>query len=128
MFLKRLMKRKLLFISLIFAVMLVVIFLGAKFYLLINFLSGNDTVIKVSTDKEYVFLNHGENAEISFEAKVTANPFCSASCSTKLLNLEDMSILDSDDFSLKPGNPFKKSYKFFADKLGRGKEFYRFDV
>ena len=128
MFLKRLMKRKLLFISLIFAVMLVVIFLGAKFYLLINFLSGNDTIIKVSTDKEYVFLKHGENVEISFEAKVTANPFCSASCSTKLLNLKDMSILDSDDFSLKPGNPFKKSYKFFADKLGRGKEFYRFDV
>ncbi len=128
MFLKRLMKRKLLFVFLLLAIILIIVFLGAKFYLLINFLSGNDTVIKVNTDKEYLFLEHGETGEVNLEAKVTTNPFCSASCSIKLLDLKDMSVIDSDYFSLKPGNPFKKSYRIFADKLGRVKEFYRFDV
>ncbi|MBI2507494.1 hypothetical protein HYV89_00915 [Candidatus Woesearchaeota archaeon] len=128
MLLKRLMKRKLLFISLLIAITLITVFLGAKFYLLINFLSGNDTVIKVSSDKEYLFLRHGQQGEISLEAKVTTNPFCSASCNVKLLDLEKMDLIDSDDFSLKPGNPFKKSYIILADKLGSGKKFYRFDV
>ena len=128
MFLKRLMKKKVLFIFVLAAVFLTIGFLGAKFYLLINFLSGNDTVVKVSTNKEYLFLEHGDAGDITFESKVTTNPFCSASCNVKLLNLEDMSVIDADDFSLKPGNPFKKSYRFFLNKFGRGKEFYRFDV
>lgn len=128
MLLKRLMKRRLLFIFIIIAIILIIVFLGAKFYLLFNFLAGNDTIIKVNTNTEYLFLEHGGTGEIELEAKVTTNPFCSASCSIKLLNLEDMSSIDTDDFSLKPGKPFKKSYKIFADKLGRGKEFYRFDV
>ena len=128
MLLKRLMKRRLLFIFIIIAIILIIVFLGAKFYLLFNFLAGNDTIIKVNTNTEYLFLEHGGTGEIELEAKVTTNPFCSASCSIKLLNLKDMSSIDTDDFSLKPGKPFKKSYKIFADKLGRGKEFYRFDV
>lgn len=128
MLFKRLKKKRWILISAIIILVLLIIFLGAKFYLLFNFLIGNDTVIKIDSGDEYLFLKNRESRDVDFEAKVTTNPFCSAACSIEFLDLNDMSLIDYDEFSLKPGSPFKKSYQISADGDGRGKDFYRFKV
>jgi hypothetical protein len=128
MLFKRLIKNKLFIISLVVIIAIVLVFLGAKIYLLFSFFIGNDTIIKVGVDNEYLFLQNGETGNVELEAKVTTNPFCSATCSVELINLGNLNVVDYDDVSLKPSKPFTKSYNLLSKNTGIGKDFYRFNV
>src|SRR3989344_7676803 len=128
MLFKRIKKRRTLFVSLIVIALMIIIFLVTNSYLLLNFWAGNDTSIKLSVDKEYVFLTHENEEELNFEASVSTNPFCSASCSYEFIDLSSNNVINEESFSIKSGNPFEKSFKVKADKIGKGKKFYRFDL
>src|SRR3989344_3872521 len=128
MIFKRLIKKKWLFFLVLIGVIILLIFLGTKIYLLFNFLAGNDIVIKIEADREYGYILNGESKEISFQASVTTNPFCSAVCTSEFLDLATFESLDSSSFELKTGYPFNKKYTIYANDKGKGKKFYRFDM
>ena len=58
-----------LFFVILAILFIVVVLLVTKGYLMFNFLIGNDTIIKLNVDNEYVFLQHENEEEIKFETK-----------------------------------------------------------
>lgn len=128
MFFKRLIRRKRLFILILIAATLILIFLGAKIFLYASFLLGNDIVVKLNVDKEYIYFTHGDEETVEFETKVTTNPFCSAVCTSKFIDVDNKIILDQSRFSIKPGSPYKQSYKIKANDKGVGKDFYNYEL
>ena len=117
-----------LFFVILAILFIVVVLLVTKGYLMFNFLIGNDTIIKLNVDNEYVFLQHENEEEIKFETKVTTNPFCSAVCSYAFIDLSNNEMIDNGEFLVKPTNPNVNSFNIKADKFGRGKEYYKFDL
>ena len=73
-------KNKYIVISISIVLGVFLIAFGAKTTLYINFLLGNDIVIKLNVDKADLSLVHGQEENITFEASVTTNPFCKADC------------------------------------------------
>src|SRR3989344_2305767 len=128
MFFKRLIRNKKLFALILIVSSLLIVFLGAKIYLYANFLLGNDIVVKLNVDKEYIYFAHGDESIVEFESKVTTNPFCSAICTSKFIDVDNGVILDQSRFSLKPGNPYKQAYKIKAKEKGTGKDFYSYNL
>ncbi len=101
---------------------------GAKIYLLANLLLGHDTIIKLSADKENLFLQNGETQEINFKTNVIINPFCSSYCNYKFRDLSENKLIDSGEFNIKSTIPVSKNYILTSDNLGKGQEIYSFDI
>lgn len=101
---------------------------GAKIYLYINFLLGNDTIVQLSADKYKFSLSRDQQADVNFKAVITSNPFCKAECNYQFKDISNNEIIDQSDFSLKPGTPFNKKYTIQEENLGTGQELYRFDI
>ncbi len=128
MFFKRLIKKKRLLILILAAAAALIIFLGVKVFLYTNFLLGNDIVVKLDVDKEYIYFTHGDEELVEFETKVTTNPFCSAVCTSKFIDISSGMVLDQNRFSIKPGSPYKQAYNIKAKDKGTGKNFYNYDL
>ena len=111
-------------------VVLIVLFSvsGAKVFLLVNFLLGNDIVVKLNVDKEALSLTRGQAENVTFEASVTTNPFCSASCSSVFKDISRGTIIEQDKFILKPTIKSFHKYTIKANRLGEGMELYRFTM
>lgn len=111
-------------------VVLIVLFSvsGAKIFLLVNFLLGNDIVVKLNVDKEALSLMRGQEENVTFEASVTTNPFCSASCSSIFKDIGRGTIIEQDKFILKPTIKSFHEYTIKANRLGEGMELYRFTM
>nr|MBI4156748.1 hypothetical protein [Candidatus Woesearchaeota archaeon] len=107
---------------------IIVIFFGAQIILFLNFIIGNDVVVRLDADKEYFSLIHNQEDQVDFEASVITNPFCKAICRYDYYDISDNVLVDSDEFTLKPTDPLEKSYKIKADKPGKGQDIYRFDM
>lgn len=121
-------KHRLLVIVVAVALGMLLIAFGAKIALFVNFILGNDTVVKLSTDKEALSLVHGQMKKITFEASVTTNPFCQASCASSFIDISSGAIIEQDRFVLRPTVPFHKEYEIRATRLGNGQDLYRFDL
>jgi len=119
---------KILLISLIAALMLLFIFFGTKFFLYINFILGNDTIIKLSSDKEALSLQRGAEDTVKFDATVTTNLFCKANCGYKFIDISSNKTIDENNFVLRPSSPFQKQYTVKPTRLGNGIDIYRFDI
>ena len=109
-------------------VLVLLLIFGAQIALYVNFLLGNDIVIKLSADKESFVLRNDEQGRVEFTASVTTNPFCSASCIASFQSIWDNKTIDGDDFSLRPGLPVQKEYYLQAQNRGEGQELYRFNL
>lgn len=71
-------KKKKIFIAIIIIITTVIlIFFGTKVYLLFNLFLGNDVLIKLSSDKENIFLSHNQSETINIKTDILTNPFCS---------------------------------------------------
>ena len=128
MFLKRLIRKKKLFVFILVIAATLIIFLGAKVYLYANFLLGNDIIVKLDVDKEYIYFTHGDEDTVEFETKVATNPFCSAVCTSKFIDVNSGAILDQGRFSIKAGSPYKQTYKIKAKDKGVGKDLYNYNL
>lgn len=112
------------------ALMFIIILLafGAKILLYINFILGNDIIVQLDSSKTNLNLLHNQKENITFEAKVTTNPFCKAYCYSEFKDISQNIIIEKDEFNLRPGIPVKKEYSIEAKKLGSGQELYRFNI
>lgn len=117
--------------GIIISIMLVVIIIavfGAKITLFLNFILGNDIVVKMDINKEWLTLQRDEQARVTMEASVTTNPFCKAICSFQFEDISSNTIIDTEESTLRPGLPLKKEYALQPPATGRGLQWYRFNL
>jgi len=127
-FIKPKKKSRLFFILIIIAVILALIFFSTRLYLAVNLLLGNDIVVKLSSDKENINLQHGQSENIKFNSYILTNPLCNAECISEFNDLSNDQLIDKDNFTLKPTIAKSKEYIITAAKLGKGQNLYRFDL
>ncbi len=84
--------------------------------------------MRVSLDKENLFLSHGQEDSINAKTDIVANPFCSVYCNYTFKDISSNEILDSNKFSLKTLSPINKEFKLKAPLFGKGQELYRFEI
>lgn len=120
-------RRKIILIIAIVAVLMLLFFSG-KLYLTANLLLGNDLYVKLSSDKENLFLKHNESEKIRFEGYVLTNPFCTATCIYEFKDLSNDAVVEKSSFELKPTITQSKEYVFEAPETGTGQELYRFSM
>lgn len=119
-------KKRIITISVIAAIILLIFVV--RLYLTANLLLGNDVVIKLSSDKENLFLQHGQSEKIKFEGYVLTNPFCTANCSFEFRDLSRDKVIQKNYFELKPKITESREYVFNATEIGSGQEMYRFSM
>ncbi len=119
----RKLHKALLVISVLALIALIVISTNLALY--INFLLGNDIVVKMRIDNETLFLLNGQSQNITLLAQVSANPFCSAKCRILFEDLSQNLTLNSEEATIAASKPISKSYKISAEKFGSGIELYR---
>ena len=120
-------KRKIIIFLIIFLILAYFIF-NYKLYLIFKFFTGEGVVVALDSDKEYLSLKHGENQDVNFEARITTNPFCSASCDYVFRDIGKDKIIEKDRFELKTAFPFTKKYNLQSPENGEGVLLYRFDM
>ncbi|MBD3252251.1 hypothetical protein GF386_00790, partial [Candidatus Pacearchaeota archaeon] len=125
---KNIKKRHLITVLIIIAVLIILILFGARIYLFTRLLIGYDIMIKLSVDKENLFLSHGESEKIQVRALVVTNPFCNAYCKYWFTDLSSMEVLDKNNFSIKLANPYVLDYNITSPNTGSGQKLYRFDM
>lgn len=106
----------------------IVISIGAKVYLYINLLLGNDTLTKISVDKKHLTMSHGQEEKITFTATLSSNPFCEIDCEYNFDDLSRGETKDRGNFSILVIKPFVKEYVIKEDRMGTGQELYRFEI
>ncbi len=121
-------KHKLLFFLVVSFVLVLFLIFGARLYLFINFLLGNDTLVKLTADKQDFFLENGESAVVEFDTYVSTNFFCEAKCSYSFEDLSMGYVLDRGNFTTKISNPNKIEYNLVAPDIGEGQKLYLFEV
>ncbi|MFP4111915.1 MAG: alpha/beta fold hydrolase [Candidatus Woesearchaeota archaeon] len=100
-------------------------FFGTKAFLMINFYLGNDIVIKLETDKEYIDLKRLDKEDLEIISTVNTNPFCSASCTYTFEDLSHGKIIEEQNITLDPLHPMKRQYEINADWKGKGQVLFR---
>ncbi|MBD3354683.1 alpha/beta hydrolase [Candidatus Woesearchaeota archaeon] len=127
--LKQIIKENKLLVSIIsIALIAILAASGTKIFLYLNFLLGNDTVIKLEADKEVLLLEHNQEDTVKFHSSLTTNPFCKAVCAYEFIDISSNKTLDKDQFTIRPAVPFNKEYILKAERFGNGLELYRFDM
>jgi pimeloyl-ACP methyl ester carboxylesterase len=119
--------RKLFWIVLIILIA-IIIFFSTRIYLTVNLLLGNDIVVQLGSDSDVLSLKHGESGKIKFNAYMLTNPFCKAACISTFTDLSRQNIIEKDNFTLVPAISKLKEYTLTASKLGKGQDYYRFDL
>lgn len=110
---------------LITTIIVIVIGLGIYFLLNLNFILGNDVLIKLSLDKEYVSLQNGGQTDLRMTISGLNNIFCTASCSFKFEDLSSGKIITNESYTLKSGNSISRDFKIDAPMKGEGSLLYR---
>jgi len=123
---KKINKRNIIIIISALVLLLLIIF-GAKTLLYIRVLLGNDLVIKLDSDKENIFLNHGQSQKITITSQAVSNLFCDTSCDSTFIDLSRGQIIEESSFDILK-LPVKKDFTLTAKNQGIGQELYRFDL
>ncbi len=90
-------------IAILLAIAILLFFFGTQAYLYIHFLLGNNVVVKLDVSPQLLKITRGESASIKIKASVTTNPFCSAACTIRVVNLASQETLLKEDATLRPG-------------------------
>ena len=120
------LKRLLVFSAILIA--LVSIVLGTKLALYLNFLLGNDIVVKLETPQAHFHLKGADEAKAQFSAQVATNLFCSAKCSAQFWDLSNGILLDETNFSITPSDPEVREYVLKKSRNGFGTDLYSFTM
>jgi uncharacterized alpha/beta hydrolase family protein len=120
--------RRMFFFILVIIALLIVSGVAAKGYLYVKFLLGNDIAVKLSTDKEVLSLQRGQQELITFKASVTTNPFCTAECTAIFSDISSNMTIEAEQFTLRAAIPYKKEYAIQATRHGTGQDLYSFKM
>ena len=85
-----------------------VLLFGAQAWLYVNFLLGNDTLVRLEASTDSFSLVHGESASVVFEAGVTANTFCKTACTSVFEDIGRNELVEEHSFEVYAGNPFRR--------------------
>ncbi|MEE9525914.1 MAG: alpha/beta hydrolase [Candidatus Woesearchaeota archaeon] len=121
-------EHKLLITIVIIVMLAILLAFGTKIALYINFIIGNDVIVKLDVDKENLILEHDQKEDIQFISSVTTNPFCKAVCNYEFIDISNNKVLEKDEFTIRPAVPFTKIYSIEAERIGQGLDLYRFDL
>jgi hypothetical protein len=121
-------KHKALVIAAAIVLALLLIVFGTQIFLFITFMMGNDTVVRLKVDKEALSLVHGEEKEVEFEAGITTNLFCKATCTSEFIDVGRKKIIERQVFTLRTGNDHDMEYMLSASRTGEGMDLYRMDL
>ncbi len=121
-------ENKLLVVIISIALVAILAASGTKIFLYLNFLLGNDIIIKLEADKEVLLLEHNQEDTVKFHSSLTTNPFCKAVCTYEFLDISRNKTVDKDSFTIRPAVPFNKEYTLKAERFGNGLDIYRFDM
>jgi len=118
------------FIFWIFVILVLVAmgYFGTKYYFVASILLGNDIAVKLNPSSDNVFLSGEESAQISFSTSILASPFCTASCTSRFIDLSEDKLIETKDFSLKTAIPETQDFELKTSKYGSGQSYYRFEV
>jgi predicted alpha/beta hydrolase family esterase len=125
---KRRARKKRIIMTIVIVAAVILLIFAVKLYLTANLLLGNDLIIKLSSDKENLFLQHGQSEKIRFESHVLTNPFCSADCSYEFEDLSRARVVEAGTFEIKPILTESREYTLNASEIGAGQEIYRFSM
>jgi hypothetical protein len=112
-------------ILILVAASVLILLLLIKLVLYLNLMIGNDVGISLSAERTDVRLVRGESERLEFEAHVSANPFCTVSCTSGFEDVSTNTTLSTQRFSMKKGLPHAESHTITATKSGEGQELYR---
>ncbi len=93
---------------------------GTQTYLYINFLLGNNVVVKLDVSPQLLKISQEETNSIKIKASVATNPFCSASCSLEVINLASETTLLQEEATLRPGLGLDREVTITAPQKGHG--------
>ncbi len=99
-----------------------IFFFGARLYLYVQFLLGNDILIRLTSDTDSLSLSRGETADITATVRVTANPFCTVQCSMEYLDLSRGTRNASQLEKVTLGSPFSQTYTVIQSRQGFGQD------
>jgi len=126
---KKLSRKNKYFIISFSILLIILIFLSiTKFALYLNFVLGNDILVKLSSNQEDFELENGQEANLEITYRADANPFCKIECSSRFLDLSSGEVIEEGTFNLNSGLQQKKEYLLRADYSGSGQKLYRFDL
>jgi len=125
---RKVKKRRIIIVTSLFLGIIIVSLFSTQLALYLNFLIGNDVVVKLEADKHHLYLNHSEEGVIKFEEFITTNPFCSAECEYKFIDISNNEVIETNNFISEKLTPLHKEFTIKADKLGVGQKLYRFDL
>lgn len=120
-------RNKVLIFVLVVLIILIVLF-GTKLWLYASFLLGNDIIVKLEADNEFITIPHGEKEIIEFKAGVTTNPFCQAVCNSEFRDISNNQLIERDNFILKTGLSPVKRYEISSPDYKRSMGLYRFSM
>lgn len=121
-------EHRIVFGTIIALVLILLIIFGARLYLFLNFVLGNDTIVKLSVDQQDFFLKNSQSEDVEFSIYASTNIFCEAECKYTFEDLSNGYILDKNNFSGKIANPKKLEYSIVAPQRGEGQRLYHFEV
>jgi hypothetical protein len=116
------------FVYTILIIIILLITSGAKLWLYVQFLLGNDTLLQLSSDKHEIFLSNGEEEKVTFSVNIRYNLFCKASCTYKFEDLSSGELIDENNFTLLSSVPLAKQYSIKQNKMMVGQDYYRFSI
>ncbi len=116
-------------ILIIFSSLMVFGLIATQTYLYVNYLLLNDTLVKLSADKNNIFFNDNINQDVTFKISVTANPFCSAECRYNFFDVSGGKEIENGSFSLTTIFSKLKKYTLNNSHLVQGSQTIdRFEV
>ncbi len=121
-------KKKIIYFLILFGIIIILILFGTKIYLAISLLIGNDSLVRLTSTNQDIFLNNSESKNIEFNIYVSTNPFCMSLCEYTFTDLSTGEIIDKSNFSTLIENPKTKKYNLQAPPKGIGQNLYRFWV
>jgi hypothetical protein len=88
------------FIILTLCFVAIIILISFQSYLYVNFLLGNDILVKLSSSEENIFFNNQSDKNLDFKISVTSAPFCFAECKYNFLDVSSGKEIEIGNFSL----------------------------
>lgn len=125
---KKMLKKRIFLITALICLFVALFLIITQLYLYLNFISGNDVLIKLSADKDNLFFEGGVDEEVNFKTSVIMNPFCSAQCEYELFDISNNKLIEKGKFDIFSIFSKSKAYTFDKDALKLGQVLEQFEV
>ncbi len=109
-------------------ILLLIIFFSTKLYLMVNFLVGNDIIVRINTNSQDFKNYHNETEQLNLNISIQSNPFCSVKCNGAFIDLSNNITIENTNFSLNSKTQENKNYTLQSPEYGEGVKLYRYKL